>query len=519
MKNTLLVLSLIFLLLGCDKDEEAIVEKLPTTTTTEITNISGVKATSGGNVTDVGGTKVTKRGVCWSTSPNPTTSDYLLYNGVGTGHFVSSLKGLTENTTYYIRAYATNKIGTGYGKELSFSTAKGIPTLTTSTITEITTNTATSSGNILNDAGNNLTARGVCWSTSTNPTTSDFYNNNETGTKDFVSLLTDLTENTTYYIRAYATYDAETVYGNELSFKTKNSVYEGDITLTTQQEGVNFGNQGYSKITGKLQIGPSNFNDTSKSINNLNSLQNLTTIGGDLAIHTTFLTNLEGLHNISSIGGFLSVASNNNLTNLSGLNSLTSIGRFFSLTFNRSLINLEGLNNLSSISEGIEIYLNENLINFSGLNNLTSIGGNSRIDRNASLTNLNDLSSLSTINGDIYISENFNLENIDGLTSLSTINGNLTISYSGLDNLNGLTNLTTINGDLTISNNQVLTQLDGLSNLSTLNGNLTIDGNINLNDFCGIQLLINNGFSQPYTVSSNKYNPTKQDVINGNCSQ
>ena len=91
-------------------------------TTTAISSLTHITAESGGVVTDNGGTAVSVRGVCWSTSPNPTTADNITTNGAGTGGFASSLTGLTLNTTYYIRAYATNSIGTSYGNQIQFTT-------------------------------------------------------------------------------------------------------------------------------------------------------------------------------------------------------------------------------------------------------------------------------------------------------------------------------------------------------------------------------------------------------------
>ncbi|MCX6582099.1 MAG: fibronectin type III domain-containing protein [Candidatus Aminicenantes bacterium] len=95
---------------------------LPTVTTTAVNHITYSSANSGGNVTDNGGAPVTARGVCWSTSPNPTFADYVTVNGSGDGAFTSKLTGLHEYTTYYVRAYAANSTGTGYGQELHFTT-------------------------------------------------------------------------------------------------------------------------------------------------------------------------------------------------------------------------------------------------------------------------------------------------------------------------------------------------------------------------------------------------------------
>lgn len=95
---------------------------VPFVTTTAATDITPYTVTTGGNVTSEGGSAVTERGVCFSTTQNPTIIDTHISEGSGTGTFSISLMNLTQNTTYYLRAYATNSIGTGYGNEITFST-------------------------------------------------------------------------------------------------------------------------------------------------------------------------------------------------------------------------------------------------------------------------------------------------------------------------------------------------------------------------------------------------------------
>ena len=94
----------------------------PTVTTTAVSSLGPTSASSGGNVTSDAGDAVTARGVCWSTAANPTTADSKTIDGSGTGAFTSNLTGLTPNTPYHIRAYATNGEGTGYGGDLTFTT-------------------------------------------------------------------------------------------------------------------------------------------------------------------------------------------------------------------------------------------------------------------------------------------------------------------------------------------------------------------------------------------------------------
>jgi uncharacterized protein (TIGR02145 family) len=95
---------------------------IPTLTTLSVENISSTFASSGGVIINDGGSPVSQRGVVWSSSPNPTSANNSSNNGNGTGSFTSNLTGLTANTTYYVRAYATNSAGTAYGNQQSFTT-------------------------------------------------------------------------------------------------------------------------------------------------------------------------------------------------------------------------------------------------------------------------------------------------------------------------------------------------------------------------------------------------------------
>ena len=210
------IVFVLFLIISCKKDNNS---PVPILTTSDVNNITATTAISGGNITSDGGLIITTRGVCWSMVTNPTINDNKTINDAGVGSFTSLISGLTVSTTYYLRAYATNSSGTGYGDEISFSTNK-IPSLTTTAISTITDTTAVSGGTIISDGGFTITARGVCWSTGTNPTINDSKTINGTGVWGFTSLITGLTANTAYYVRAYATNSAGTGYGIVRSFKT-----------------------------------------------------------------------------------------------------------------------------------------------------------------------------------------------------------------------------------------------------------------------------------------------------------
>jgi len=111
-------------LLGCSKSEteEGGENPVPILITQAVASITATTATSGGVITSDDGNDITARGVCWHTSQNPTTSNNKTNDGTGTGSYFSSVTGLTPGATYYLRAYATNRNGTGYGNTLSFTT-------------------------------------------------------------------------------------------------------------------------------------------------------------------------------------------------------------------------------------------------------------------------------------------------------------------------------------------------------------------------------------------------------------
>jgi hypothetical protein len=209
-------------------------------TTNNVTDITHTTAVCGGNVTVTDNVTITARGVCWSTNSNPTVNDNHTSNGTGTGNFTSSITGLTPNTTYYVRAYATNNAGTVYGAQKTFSTTalSTAPSIVTNNVTNITQDAAICGGNVTSDGGSPVTARGVCWSAIPNPTINDNHTYNGTGTGNFTSSITGLTQNTTYYVRAFATNSIGTNYGEQKSFTTTDYAaayvgnYLGQITFT-----------------------------------------------------------------------------------------------------------------------------------------------------------------------------------------------------------------------------------------------------------------------------------------------
>ena len=201
---------------------------VPVVITKSISNISDNKATCGGNVTTDGRSFVTARGVCWSKLEYPTIDGEHTTNGSGKGEFTSQLSDLESGALYYVRAYATNKQGTVYGEQVSFTTKTNLPIVTTGKVENIRAISASGKGSV--DAnGYIVTSCGFCWSSfSTAPTISDSHTNCIVS-NSFTATMTNLTRNTTYYCRAYATNENGISYGETKTFTT----ISGLPTVTT----------------------------------------------------------------------------------------------------------------------------------------------------------------------------------------------------------------------------------------------------------------------------------------------
>jgi len=226
---------------SCSKDDNKVKKMTPVLSTYDVQNIKETNATCGGYIASDGGFPIIERGICWGSSPDPVLYEKKISVGEGIGDFNCEISGLSPNKTYFAWAYAINRAGTWYGNTVMFTTIIGQVSIKTAAVSNITVISAVSGGTIDYDGGVPITMRGVCWSTSQNPTISGSLTKDGPGTGSFTSLITGLTPNTKYFVRAYATNITGTTYGDEISFTT-NSLsigvgYQGGIIAYILQPG------------------------------------------------------------------------------------------------------------------------------------------------------------------------------------------------------------------------------------------------------------------------------------------
>lgn len=193
---------------------------LPIVTIDEITSAGANAFAVTATVSEQGASAVIVRGVCWSTSPSPVMDSDHQSCGDGIGSFPCTITGLASNTKYYVRAYALNGHGVAYSNEVTITLESEVtvPLVVTREVVSILDNMATGGGTITSDGGAAVTERGICWSTSHNPTINGEHLTSGAGVGVFSCQMTGLEQNVTYYVRAYAVNALGVAYGNEVSF-------------------------------------------------------------------------------------------------------------------------------------------------------------------------------------------------------------------------------------------------------------------------------------------------------------
>lgn len=281
---------------ACKKDIELLHETVPEIVTEECTDITESSAVLTCKLTNQGSASV-EYGFYYSEAPNntPTAKDKNIFrNNQSSKWFTYTLTGLKENTTYYVRAYARNRVGEAQGKIVHFTTlSKKMPTMGNSSVSNVTTNSATLSGNIVSAGTGTVKERGFCLSTTKTPTIADSCIAAGSGIGSFNYTLTELEDGVTFYVRAYATSEVGTAYGEVISFTTASeqlpivtTLETSNITTNSATLNGNLKSEGSSAVTAKGFC----YSTTTQTPTLLDNA--ITAIGSNLGSYSSSLTNL-----------------------------------------------------------------------------------------------------------------------------------------------------------------------------------------------------------------------------------
>jgi hypothetical protein len=205
---------------------------LPTLSQVSASAIQTTAMTLQCQVTDNGNSDITACGFCWSTNMDPTTDNDKVTCDLSVNTFGTNVSGLQDGTKYYVRAYATNALGTSYSETLEVTTATvTIPVWGTISASAIGKTKATIAGTLTSNGNADITEMGVCWGTNAFPTIYDSKQSCAVGSNLSIQL-TGLQGSTSYYVRAYAQNSKGISYSNEVTFTTVDSevdVWDGSV--------------------------------------------------------------------------------------------------------------------------------------------------------------------------------------------------------------------------------------------------------------------------------------------------
>lgn len=312
-------------------------------------------------------------------------------------------------------------------------------------------------------------------------------------------------------------------------------VFIGDVQLKTQTAVDSFAAFGYGGITGLLALSDE-FEPTDPIID-ITELNTLTSVGELSLGGLDVLTSIQGLENIESISGNLILSNNPELLSLEPLRSISSEIEELFIRDLLSIQSLDGLENVRVISGGkLTIEGNASLENLDAIKNglpsyLRAIRFSEYIfDCGPAcdvfpaqiafqpFTSFDFLENVTSVDG--FRIRGFVGTEITGLQNLESVTFGLTVWLNpNLETLNGLENISSDIDNLFIADNENLQTLNGLENLTSVNGSITIWGNDVLSDLCALENNISSSLEiTDMEILGNAYNPTIEDIMNGDCS-
>jgi hypothetical protein len=280
----------------------------PVLAATAPAGITSTSATSGGNVIDEGATQVSTRGLVYGTTTGSSTFSVTVGSGAGT--FSSTLTGLLQGTTYYVRSFATNVQGTGYGAETSFTTQTTATVSVTATPTSLTTTSAIGGGTISSNGGATITTSGLVWDASANPTIAlSTKTTDGTTSGTFTSSITGLTQGATYHVRAYATNYLGTNYGPDITFTTittptvSSTATVTSITGTTATSGATITADGGASVIERGLVWGTRTGSSTYSVTTGTGTGTFTSSLTGLSVATTYYVRAFAINSVGTVYG------------------------------------------------------------------------------------------------------------------------------------------------------------------------------------------------------------------------
>ncbi|QHI35704.1 Internalin-A [Kordia antarctica] len=445
------------------------------------------------------------------------TNDQLIFSGIVTANDGLECGLIPQNEDVTVTIYGL--AGTCYGQLMHEQTFGGYTTDTTIDISFSTTNqvsTTTITGIANNCAGNPIT-NGYVFIDEANTfsITDGTINIGVQHCDNQIITLQIFDFDTSQWLLAHniPLNEVDFNLGTITTCEDTGGIYNGNLTLSSQEDVDNFGQLGFSAIDGNVVIGV-NFPETTDIVD-LTSLHTLENIYGSFDIfYNENLQSLDGLNNITTIDGFFYISNNNALTSLDGLASLTSVGNL-AISVNETLTSIVGLSNLVTIGNGITIAANNSLTSIEGLESITSLR-NLEIDYNDLLTSIAVMQNLTSLD-QLHIEGNNALTSLVGLEQITALDIVRIADNNALMNLNGLENLVYLDPNTASPQVYIGLKFNG-ANVPPASA-----PNSSLTDFCALQNLFINGNGNNSNVeifiANNGYNPTIQNIIDGNCSQ
>jgi hypothetical protein len=469
----------------------------PVFSISEVTNITFNSAEIAVGLSSDSDDSLTEFGIIYGTTPNPTIGvDFKLIVSNEVGDFVPTINDLLANTTYYVRGFANFSSEIFYSEIKIFSTVEACDSVFEGDIT------------IYNQEElNNFGLNNYCKITGTLTIDTRF-------SPDPIINFSAISE-----LVSIGTLNIESSEGLVDFTGLENLIIiERDLSIDDSSDLLNI--DALSNLQGPIRR---IFIEQCPLLENLNGLSGIRSLLNESSFGITIrncnsLENLNGLHNLTQIYGGIDIGNNNSLTSIAELSGITSLPQGALQIYNNdNLLSFNGLQNISSINDILSITANDRLIDISALSNLTSFARTVRIVNNLELMSLNGLQNLIfDETKKLEIVNNSSLVNFVNFENITTLDMLIVTDNDALESLSGLSGLNQVRR-INIEDNISLLNLNGLDNVSAVN-TLDCTSNIILSNLCALTKVVNSGTIQNYQVSNNAYNPSQQDIIDGNCS-